>query len=241
MHIRDAVRFARRVTTNDVIRLRSAYLENMDGVNEDDCESLLLPLRVALLKQNMAMSLVDVSSVYRVVCRKLQRLVSVQSVVLKDRWSGLCGYVDNSVDNPTIVYNADLNLCWRRFTLVKELMHLYSGTVDNLRHPDFRRSPSFEIIDEASASRQISFSENVSLSDESAAMVMAIEVLIPWRLRAQLDVMIDMRAAEFSIAKAFMVPLSLLRIMLPSGYYQGAGGYYDVSKSLNAGVNEEMT
>lgn len=141
MKVYDAVRFAREVTSRDVTCLRSAYLDRVDACRDSEEEArMLLPIRAALLSRNLAMSLVEVESVYRIVCQKLDRLVSVQSVSVAERWNGLCGYVDNSVDSPTVVYNKDLNFCWRRFTIVKELMHLWSGTADNLRRPDLGAS-----------------------------------------------------------------------------------------------------
>lgn len=233
LHIRDVVRFAREVTSHDILCLRSSYLNRLHGLYDDDKEQLLLPLRISLLKRDFILTVVDVSRVYDVVRQKLGRLIYAQSVSLRDRWNGLCGYIDNTLDGPTIVYNKDLNLCWRRFTIVKELMHLYSYSAENLRHPDLDRSMALTIMNEAIQSRQIQFANAESLSDEAAAIVMAIEVLLPWRSRNLLEEMIRQKIDPFLIAKAFMIPLSFVKIYLPNGYCDEAGGYCNLSRTIN--------
>lgn len=200
---------------------------------------MLLPIRAALLSRNLAMSLVEVEAVYRIVCQKLNCLVSVQSVSVAERWNGLCGYVDNSVDSPTVVYNKDLNFCWRRFTIVKELMHLWSGTADNLRRPDLGASLALNIIEEARDSRRRSLMCDVNCSAETAALVMAIEVLLPWRLRDQFSTMVDMGVSPFAIAKSFMVPLCFVKMMMPNGGGAEATWYGEVSRQVNMTLDKE--
>lgn len=92
------------------------------------------------------------------------------------------GYVECHERKAVVKIRAGLNLCWTRFTVVKELMHIYSNTF-----MDSASKQTTLLLKDAQDSRRVFVrSDNAELDEETSAFYMALEVLIPWKLRRQL-------------------------------------------------------
>lgn len=119
------------------------------------------------------------------------------------------GYVDNFLSPPTIYYRSELRPCWKRFTIAKELLHLFSGT-----SIDKGVAEASILIMAAKSSRRLLVSETTELDDETFAFYLAIEVMIPWQLRYQFDRLRSMNATTLQMAKVFMVPERIVQHFL---------------------------
>lgn len=119
------------------------------------------------------------------------------------------GYVDNFLSPPTIYYRDELRPCWKRFTIAKELLHLFSGTA-----VDKGVAEAAILIMAAKSSRKLLVSETTELDDETFAFYLAIEVMIPWQLRYQFDRLRSMNATTLQMAKVFMVPERIVQHFL---------------------------
>ena len=170
---------------------------------------------------------VPVSRVYARVCSlsQFKKIVFYRADGL-GTLRGVYGYVEMQQESASIVYNGGLNLCWERFTLVKELMHLLLPIT-----PDgtSRDSVAGSMLETAVASRWMRFTSSTQLSDELAALIMTLEVLVPWSLRPQMSRLIMAQATPYQIAKVFMMPLNFCEYMLTSDYL-----------NLSARINEEV-
>lgn len=247
MLVRDAIMSARDVSGRFGLSvLRSSYIDRISveqpALVDWKRAPQMLELRMALLQRGLPMRVVSVANVCKAVNGRFPKSdpVRMQFVSKGGVNRSLYGYVVLRNGISTIVCNADLNLCWQRFTVVKELMHIFSMTVENsetLAKPN----AAHLILGEAIESRRERFDETAVLSAEAAAIVMALEVLMPRELRPQLDALVGMKTDPYLIARAFMVPLNLVKIMLPSGYCEGALGYSDMSERLQRDLDMQIS
>lgn len=124
-------------------------------------------------------------------------------VDLSDKYYGC---LDSLGDVPEIIYGSWMSLCWKRFIVAKELLHLYSGTDrdDDVKDAD-------ELINMARSSRFLIPDENTDMCDEAAGLFLAIEVMLPWRLRDQYLWLRKQKATDWQIAKMFMVPVDIVK------------------------------
>lgn len=157
------------------------------------------------------------------------------------RQTSLYSYVDNTREKPSVVYRSDLKLCWLRFAIAKELMHLYSDTAGRAG-----QSKADSIARTALVARQrVSRSKNSfwdvapsldsPLDDETAVIFLTMEVMFAWRLREQF---LKLREAteridtlQYFIAKAFMIPRTFVDHFCQD--YRQESNYSAVSYSLN--------
>ena len=116
------------------------------------------------------------------------------------------------------------NHCGTRFSIAKELMHVYIGVEDGET-----RHRANEIVMCAAESRKVVPDATKELDDETAAFYLAIEVMIPWQLRTQFMMMRDMEQTTYQIAKAFMIPERVID-HITSGE---RSNYVALSKSIN--------
>lgn len=116
---------------------------------------------------------------------------------------------DSKTDAQIVIHNEGDRLCVRRFLEAKELLHFYTRTVvENGRQINFLT----EVLMEQSLDGcKFICDSNLPLEPEAVGFYLAIEVLLPWCLREQLNKMIDARCTNFQIAKAFMVPEFVIR------------------------------
>jgi len=151
-----------------------------------------------------------------------------QSVQTRD---ALYGYIDYCGElKSTVVIKPKLRPCWERFTIAKELLHLYSGTMDDKGMTEAQTQ-----IQAAKESRSLIVSEATELDDETAAFYLAIEVMLPWRLRNQFMELKNMDATPMQIAKVFMVPMCIIEHILLDSPERGCS-YVALSRRINQNI-----
>ena len=227
MDIRDVVKTARSVTDRAgfVVPRHQAVLRFADsGVIRIEQEQTLSDLPHAL-KSGLKIASVT-PELWNAAQERSGLKIYVREVDV-DKKLPTYSYVDVYCDRAVISYGSSMNLCWRRFSVAKELMHIYSGT-DKSGGVDH----ASDIVRAAMDSRQVLEPEGVDLDDETAAFYMALEVMIPWCLRGQLLSLRDAGATSYQIAKAFMVPEPFVT------HFVGVpdAPYADVSRRLNESI-----
>lgn len=218
--------------------LRTDYIGRVSNRVDMRRELAMQSIRMSMLERGDVLRLVPVSMVLESIMRDKGGALSirVQLVEIQSPCRGVYGYVLKERDHAYVVCDAGLNLCWQRFTIVKELMHLHSRTVGDGQEFRSGGDSAHRILSEAITSRDEHIWEDVELSNEASALAMALETLVPWCLRRQFDALVDQRADPYLIARTFMVPLNFIKIMLPPGYCDGAMGYGNLSNRLNARI-----
>jgi hypothetical protein len=128
--------------------------------------------------------------------------------------------------------------CGVRFTLTKELMHIYSGTVKG------RIRPANSLLKCANIWRTlIKDEESKNIDSETAAFYQAIEVMIPWKLRSQLETLKKKFEKEnenvrhLLLAQAFMIPVKIVEHI----YFKEAFDNEDPYCGFSAKVNRNCT
>jgi len=231
MLFRDVVKSAHSLVSQDnVIVDRGCYvarnLARVDRIGETILEAVSssTPLKLVaigpLLKYIGAMS--------------PQYSITVQPVREFGPSRGVYGYVDIRKNSAAIVYSGALNFCWERFTVTKELMHLYIRFSFGDKSIDDVDLGAANVLSDALASRSVTISENAMLSDEAAALYMAFEVLFPWSLRTQYNRMLDLGATNMQIAKAFMIPVNFIEFFRHNE--SKAESYFQLSERINSDV-----
>lgn len=145
---------------------------------------------------------------------------------LQDRYSGFL----NAAENPPVIgYGSWLSDCWQRFIVAKELLHLYSGTY----YDDDDGINAKSIIDFARVSRNLSkVNKNDKIDDETVGLILAFEVLLPWRLRDQLEWLKSKKATRLSIARTFMIPKDIIDLFMDAKCV-GGQTYLALSREIN--------
>ena len=75
------------------------------------------------------------------------------------------------------------------------------------------------------------------LQPEAVGFYLAIEVMLPWCLRKNLEKMIDEKSTNFQIAKAFMIPEFIIRHV--RNVHFGQLSYLGVSRNMNDLLDKE--
>lgn len=143
---------------------------------------------------------------------KIGKKVEIRRIESSDD-NPLYGFVELGENSAVIRYRSDLNTCWRRFTVAKELFHLYAGIVE-----DARFLSSDAVAQMAMDARKVVPNDGKQLDDEVAAFYLALEYLIPWRLREQFDRLRSFAATTYQIAKVFMIPRPFVEHLCEGGY-----------------------
>jgi Zn-dependent peptidase ImmA (M78 family) len=115
-------------------------------------------------------------------------------------------------DKAEIIYSSSLNTCWRRFVVCKELAHLLIDTEQThftqdpvaLVHELINDVPVMEVDDDVNSERW--------------AMIAAIEMILPWCLRGQLNELSTEGLSDLQIAQQFRVPEKIVNLLLRSKY-----------------------
>lgn len=202
MNIRRAIEIAREIADQpNVLVDRSVLLSRVNGAYDQAGEDILLELE---RKLGYPLQVVDVGLGVHQAIKKNNAVQTISYCAAQSNEplrDAIYGYVLTKGDSAIVVYRASLNLCWKRFTVVKELAHIYSGTVANSI-----TQGAAAITFAAKESRQVMPTLDTELDAETAAFYIALEIMVPWRLRKQFN---DLRAAgatTYQLAKAFMIP-----------------------------------
>ena len=119
-----------------------------------------------------------------------------------------------------IIVANDCNVCWTRFTRVKELAHIYAG-INPKEYSDVDG-----LLDAARTSMDIPPHNNQAISDENACFYLAMEILLPdqtWPWQKNLrKVALNMHKQKpldyLRIAKRFRIPRDVVRHFFESDW-----------------------
>lgn len=111
-----------------------------------------------------------------------------------------------------VIYGKNLNVCWSRFVICKELVHLaldsepshYTKDVLGLIHGLINNVDLLSLDDE--------------LGSEKVAFITAVEVLLPWKLRGELYKMDADGLPDKDIACKWRVPEKIVSFLLRSSF-----------------------
>jgi Zn-dependent peptidase ImmA (M78 family) len=127
--------------------------------------------------------------------------VNVEIKTVHAKKGGLRGFLIRQTNNRAIILIADENVnteCWERFTLVKEVSHLFLNGDEHF-------NTSIRLKADGLVSGEI---EDEHLSMESGAVLAAIELLIPIEFEGTIAHMSNVeKMSSLRIAEYFKVPL----------------------------------
>ena len=137
------------------------------------------------------------------------------------------GNLDSFGEIPEISFGSWMSVCWKRFIVAKELLHLYSGTDVDDGHN------AVSLISAARRSRTDAIDENTNLSDETSGLYLAFETMLPWCLREDQYLWLkEHGATSWQIAKVFMVPNEVIDFIETMKCRDGLA-YLELSRKLN--------
>ena len=226
MDIREAIKLAREITDSPgvIVSRHDLIVAVGDRLNIAD-EKVLSGLQD---KIDGGLQTVAIQSVKRLVEKRIGRRISIHEINVSEDVP-FYGYVEDGENDISIVkIKAGMNLCWQRFTILKELMHLYSDTCT-----DAPNVSSSLLVKTARASRFVIARDDSVLDDETAAFYIALEVSIPWALRKQFLKLRDLGATHYQIAKAFLVPVPFVSHFIDDDAY---ASYVALSQRLNNNI-----
>lgn len=143
------------------------------------------------------------------------------------------GYTNFNLNPPTIYYGDWMDVYAKRFVIAKEYLGLYAGQY-GVKNP----TKAGDIIDMArAASESIITKPGIDLTAEQATFYMAIETLIPHKLRMQYDWLKRNNATLHQIALAFMVPDEIVE-HYQSATYDKTSTFAGLSKMINENLLE---
>ncbi len=205
MDIREVIRNAREVTSLPGVLIERVELIRSLGDRLDiNAEQVIDNLCCQFPEGFKVVSVLP--TVLDVVAKKIGKPVVIREMDVGETDIQVYGYIENSEKDAVIRVRPGMNTCWKRFTVLKELMHLYSNTCDD----SIGESASL-IAMAARRSRDVVAKDNSILCHEEAAFYMALEILIPWcDGRKQLLRLRDLGATHYQIAKVFMLPTPIV-------------------------------
>lgn len=128
-------------------------------------------------------------------------------------------------DHADIIYSHSLNICWRRFSICKEAAHLL---IDDSNRNHF--TTDVEPLISGLITSAPMLEPDTHLESERMGVVAAIELLLPWSLREQIEQQKDNRS-DLEIAEQYRVPEKFVNAVLRMPYGQ-------ISKKLNAELDQ---
>lgn len=139
--------------------------------------------------------------------------------------SALLSYRDSAV----IVYSRNLNLCWRRLSVSKELAHLLIDTDKEFWLGYTQMLPLLltnQIIKEA-----IPPNMSGALTSERLTLLMALELLLPWPIRGELEKLYSEGKTDLDIAHYCKVPEHMIA-------YAMHPPYAEFSRMIHTGIDK---
>lgn len=130
------------------------------------------------------------------------------------KWPGdqIFGALLRYHNGATIIYSAELNTCWRRFVIAKELAHLI---FDDSR--TFTKNP-VELIGTLLSGIDPASGANAALTSEKLAAIMAVELLLPHVERARVVQMKSQGDSPLRIGSTYRVPAKVVETFLSADY-----------------------
>lgn len=123
------------------------------------------------------------------------------------------GTIEDCESKVDIYYNLDRNRCWRRFIIAKELCHLiYKGSDDS------HLSSSVQDIDSLLSQILAGVAPDTPTTIEGAAILMAVEMLLPHSERPNVTKMIQNGGDAMVVAKRYQLPAQMVSLYLHDNY-----------------------
>jgi hypothetical protein len=123
------------------------------------------------------------------------------------------GTIEDCGSKVDIYYDLNRNRCWKRFIITKELCHLVYEASDNLH-----LSSSVQEIDSLLSQILAGITTDQATSIEGAAILMAIEVLLPHSERPNVNKMLEKGGDVMAIAKHYQLPAQMVSCYLHVNY-----------------------
>lgn len=109
-----------------------------------------------------------------------------------------------------------MNTCWNRFSIAKELVHVWLAGNECLVKSDVDESLMLRL---ARDSRYVFASTDQALDGETAGIYGAIEFLLPWSIRKEIsDQRHDNNKTNFQIAEKYLVPMVIIDQLFDLNY-----------------------
>lgn len=221
MNIREVIKAVREIEkSSDVVVIRHNLITSLGNRLDISGEAVLKEFDGKLSTE---LKCIAVQPIKKLVEEKIRKKITIREINHVGDIP-FYGYVEDYEDRAVIKVKSGIRLCWLRFTVIKELMHLYSDTC-----ADAPNAAAALLVKAARDSRYILADDNATLDAETAAFYMALEMMIPWRLREQFRQLRDFSATRYQIAKAFMLPEPFV-----AHFVEGSeGNYAGLSNRLN--------
>lgn len=229
MTLQEIVKLASQVAElGNVVVPRDGYVDSLskrgvlDQIAEDD-------VRQVCSAEYERLKIVSVNRIAEGV-KKLAglRAIEFQSATAESGLGTVYSFViQREGANPLIVWNNNIDLCWRRFAVTKELGHLLMLSLNIPQEKECGRA-----IDGDKWLKGLT--ENTALDAEASAFLIALELLLPWSLREQLSLLLSSELSPYHIAKVFFLPTYIINTFL---FDNGDDESY---RSLSNRINEKI-
>lgn len=134
-------------------------------------------------------------------------------------------------DKAEIRYSRTLNLCWRRFSVCKELSHLLYDTADACTTDYAAMAPL--LVANTIVPEWITTKTATPFFSELVCGYGAVELLLPWPIRGQLVKMSEAGSSDLEIATYCKVPQIWITIALKSPWSE-------ISRKLNEEYDQSI-
>lgn len=114
---------------------------------------------------------------------------------------------------PLILFSRELNACWSRFVVCKEVAHL----LIDAKEKHFTHDP-VELVQQLIAGAP-SLNSDDEIHSERVAVIAAIEILAPWKLRPKIQELAKSGLSDHQIATFFRMPEAAVNYLLRSRYW----------------------
>jgi len=152
--------------------------------------------------------------------------------LMRDMGAGLCGMYVKKENQHYIVINSKLNLCWNRFTRLKELCSMY---VDHYGYEDSQSQDYSQSLTKAFSEKNLintsSKLDEGDLDSETFAILLACELIIPINERERIGQYFEQieegQLTYNDLAKSLIMPEYFLQIYHAKGLINKAPAYSD--------------
>lgn len=191
---------------------------------------------------------VNINLIVDRVAKKITRALKANRMrpTTEDDWRAVAylpAYVVDHPINPRIIFSPLCNTCEARFVIVKECMHLYAGLTYDREGKLADQTISDAIGAKFDTIMKFLTGRSTVLTDEQAAFLMAVEVLLPWTIRCNQIETIKQNARVTSasdcillIARSFKIPA--IGIVAPFFMPREDGKtYFALSSEINESID----
>lgn len=146
------------------------------------------------------------------------------------KWVGgqIFGALLRYADHVKILYSMDLNTCWRRFVVAKELSHLLFDSTES-----YTTDPA-ELVTSLLSEIPLSDGPSAQATSEQLAAIMAIELLLPHQEREKIESLFNSGVSVRRIALDYRVPAKIVEAFLSAEYRNVAISCWDGLRGNNA-------